>query len=444
MRRLLLAAACLAALAAAPPPRHPPRDVARAMLKSLASGDPEAAAERFGPAVRKALPPDTLRLVWFGQLARHGAYHSVTSERVETADAYRRVVLRARFAKSLVDVVVVCDRDGLVQGLFFAFVRSLTPPDGPDYARGGTFHDRDVRIGDGEGALPGTLSMPRARGPVPAVLIVQGSGPQDRDGSLADNKPYRDLAWGLATRGVAVLRFDKRAFAHRGNPKLLAPLLKDVTPKTEVLDDALAALALLRKTPGIDPARVYVAGHSLGGALAPRLARLDGRLAGLVVLAGPTRPLEDLVVEQVEYLHSLSDSPSAEARAELAKIRRQAARVKDPKLTRDVPPTELLFGTPASYWLALREYDAAATAAREKVPMLVVQGGRDYQVTDKDFDGWKKALAGRKDVTFRRYDGLNHLMMAGKGKPTPAEYERAGHVDRGLVEDVAAWVRAGR
>ena len=122
---------------------------------------------------------------------------------------------------------------------------------------------------------------------------------------------------------------------------------------------------------------------------------------------------------------------------------KQLARAKDPKLAADTPASELPLGIPAAYWLALREYDPAATAARLGGRVLVLQGERDYQVTMKDFAAWRKALEGRPDVTFRSYPKLHHLFMEGKGKGkgTPDEYQTAQHVAKEVIDDVAAWVK---
>jgi dienelactone hydrolase len=266
------------------------------------------------------------------------------------------------------------------------------------------------------------------------VVLLHGSGPHDRDETIGPNKPLRDLAWGLASQGVAVLRYEKRTreHGHRWKPTM--------TFREETVDDALAAVALLRQRPEVDGRRVFVLGHSLGALAAPEVGRRDPALAGLIVMAGNTRPLEDLVLEQITYIRSLT--PSEDDKEELEKLRKQVARVKDRGLTAETPASELPLKAPAAYWLALRDYDPAATAARLKVPMLVLQGERDYQVTMADFDGWKKALAGRSNVRLKSYPKLNHLFMEGEGKAKPEEYQKAGHVSREVVDDVAAWVKA--
>jgi len=234
-----------------------------------------------------------------------------------------------------------------------------------------------------------------------------------------------------------VLRYEKRTREY--GAKVAA--LKELTFKEEVIDDVLEAAALLRKEKAIDAKKIYVLGHSLGATVAPRIAELDERIAGLILLAGTSRPLEDVVLEQIQYIYSLLGPLTDDRKEELEKLKKQVDRVKDPKLPPDTPAIELPLGVPATYWLALREYDCKATAAKVKKPMFILQGERDYQVTMDDFDGWKKAVGSRKDVKMKSYPKLNHLFMDGEGKAKPQEYEKPGYVAEEVVNDIAEWVK---
>ena len=176
-------------------------------------------------------------------------------------------------------------------------------------------------------------------------MLVHGSGPNDRDETILANKPFRDLAWGLASKGIAVLRYEKRTKEH--SAKLMADGIVNFTVKEETTDDALSAAAQLRVTDGIDPKRIFVLGHSLGGTLAPRIGQADPHLAGLIILAGATRPLEDLMVEQTRYLLSLHGQPSEEEQANLNQLLAEVAKVK--KLTAaDASSPALLLHAPPS------------------------------------------------------------------------------------------------
>lgn len=269
-------------------------------------------------------------------------------------------------------------------------------------------------------------------GPFPAVVLLQGSGPSDRDETQGPNKPFRDLAWGLGSRGIAVLRYDKRSNVH--NARFAA--LPRITVREEIVDDALAAVALLRRTGKIDPRRVYVLGHSLGGTVAPRIGKADPAIAGLIVMAGLTRPLGATMVDQLTYLAELDGAVSEDEKKQIDAVREEVRRIEGLK----EGATGMVLQAPASYWLDLRGYDPAGTAKQLAQPLLILQGGRDYQVTMEDFQGWQKALAGRKDVTFKSYPKLNHFFLEGEGRSTPLEYAKAGHVAQAVIEDIAGWI----
>jgi dienelactone hydrolase len=283
--------------------------------------------------------------------------------------------------------------------------------------------------------LPGNLTMPVGDGPFPAVVLVHGSGPQDRDASIGPNKLFRDIAFGLATNGVAVLRYEKRSREHaaRLNENLR------ITVREEAIDDVLAGVALLRRSARIDPTRVFVLGHSLGGMLAPRILEADPTLAGAVVLAGAVRPIERSIIEQTRYLLVADGQLTDDERDQLMAVERLAASVR--ALTPDdVGKPVSTGGAPASYWLDLRGYDPPALASRLASPFLILQGERDYQVTMADFARWRAALESRANVTLTSYPALNHMFMAGAGPSLPSEYLAPGHVDAQVVADIARWI----
>ena len=436
---LLLLLSSSPAPAAAPPAAPPPPASRTAALAGevtalLSKGDLDAVAARFSPQMAAALPAERFKQVWGSLPTQLGALRSLGAPVVRSEGGAESAWVPATFANAVVSLRMAFDAEGRLAGL-----RVLPGPPPAEwspapYADPAKAREREVTVGSGEWALPATLALPASgSGPFPALVLVHGSGPQDRDETVGGTKVFRDLAGGLAARGVAVLRYEKRTKVHGARMKGL-----EVTPKEEVVDDALAALALLRTEAGVDARRVALLGHSLGGMLAPRIAALDPRAAGIVVLAGNTRPPEELVADQMDHLVAVGAATAEQAaatKADVARLRAIAPGSPEAK-------TATLLGAPASYWLAFRGYDPAATAKRLAVPVLVLQGGRDYQVTSKDLEGWRAALGGDPRATIRLFPALNHLFVAGEGTSTPAEYEKPGHVAPEVVEAIASWALA--
>lgn len=410
-------------------------DRARAIFAMLVKRDFAAAAATFDDRMLQALPAEKLGQLWTAVVTQTGAFQTIVSARVEARGAFQAVILRASFERADTNFTFVLGTDGRVAGLF------LSPADPvptvstlPDYINPASFTEQPVTVGSGEFALPGTITRPRGAGPFPAVVLVHGSGQQDRDSTSGPNKPFRDLAHGLASRGILVLRYDKRTRVHA--QKTVA--LPSFTVREETIDDAVLAVELLRQTPGVNGDRVFVLGHSLGGQLVPRIAPLVPAAAGFIVLAGAVRSTEQSLLDQNEYVMRLDGGLSAAEQAQLDQLRTLIARIR--ALT---PDSEGVFlGARAAYWIDMRDYDAPRAAAAITRPMLLLQGGRDYNVTMADFAEWRAAIGGKTTVTMKTYPSLNHIFVAGTGPITPAEYNVAAFMDEEVVRDIAAWMLA--
>jgi hypothetical protein len=399
--------------------------------------------DRFAPQLRAMVSAEAFQAAWDAELGRRGAVRSVGTP-VSEPDGPRAAVVKIPVTceRGELTVVVSVAGAGWLTGIQLAPASAgqpAAPWQPPPYADPRKFSEQDVTIGSGPLAVPGTLSLPRQPAPCPAVVLLCGSGPHDRDGTLGRNKVLKDLAWGLASRGVAVLRFDKVTFAH---PREVSAD-RDFTVADEYVPHAAAAIRLLRQHPAVDAARVFVAGHSLGGSVAPRVAAAEPSAAGLVILAGGTRPLHWAAVEQVRYLASLDPATAAASESLIEAMTKQARTVDSPDLSPATPDSELPFGAPAPYWLDLRGYHPAEAAAALGKPILLLQGGRDYQATvDGDLAGWQAGLAGRPGVTIRVYDADNHFFFPGTGPSAAAESEPAQHLDPAVVAGIAGWLTA--
>ncbi len=445
----LLLAAAVFTMVMAPVQSCPAAPDARALgehfVDLMARKDFAAAVAQCDGTMKAAMPEAKLKTIWESVQGQVGAYQKRIHARMTKTAGYDIAFVTCEFERAKLDAKVVLNSEGRVSGLFFvpSTADANVDPEGPPpYVRTNAFREREFSVGSGEWALPGTLAMPAesTSKPCPAVVLVHGSGPNDRDESVGGIKVFRDLAWGLASRGIAVLRYDKRTKVY--GAKYMAEPPRHITVKEETIDDALAAAEQLRAVAGIDPKRVFVLGHSLGATVAPRIGLGDSQLAGLIMMAGATRPLEDIIVEQTRYLTSLSPE-SAEGEAKVREMETLRARIKMLTDT-DVERSTILLGAPPAYWLDLRAHDPVAAAKTVKLPMLILQGGRDYQVTHGNYDDWKSGLSAMPNVTFKWYPHLNHLFVTGDGKSTPQEYDQPGFVEKAVVDDIAQWISAVR
>jgi dienelactone hydrolase len=416
--------ACLTAGALLAQPAADPAATARQALDLLLGAKYSELTPMFTPEMQKAFPDAEMAKLG-AQIKGMGAVEGIDATAATAAGSNTVVVIPVRFANQSINFRFIIDRGGHVAGMFLLPAGAAWQR--PEYSKPDAFHERVVTVGNDEWKLQGTLTLPNGNGPFPAVVLVHGSGPVDRDESVGAVKPFKDLAEGLASRGIAVLRYDKRTAVYGAKIKGI----HDFTVNEETVDDAERAAALLRSQPEVDARRVYVLGHSLGGYVLPRIAAADGKLAGLIFLAANARPIEDLMVDQGEYLKLPAK--------DIEGIKTQAKRIKAlEEADADAPP---LLGMPAPYLLDLKGYDPVAAAKKLTAPMLFVQGGRDFQVTEKDFELWKAGLGSRKDATFQNYPALNHLFVAGEGRSTESEYRKPGHVSPEVVEAIAKWVK---
>jgi dienelactone hydrolase len=298
--------------------------------------------------------------------------------------------------------------------------------------------EESVVIGEGtEYELGGTLTIPEgAQAPYPAVLLVHGSGPNDRDETIYANKPFRDIAEHLTSKGIAVLRYDKRTYVH---PAKMAESFAEITVKEETIDDAILASKLLKADERIDKDRVFILGHSMGGMLAPRIDAEGGDFAGLIILAGSPRPLADIILDQIAAaLETLSGEQKAAAQEQLDTLTEVFARLDT--MSDEEAKGISLTGASAYYFKEMAEHPASEYLSDIEKPVLILQGGKDFQVyADKDYVEYQSLLDGKPNVAFKLYPELNHLFMTST-TGTAVEYMSPGKVDSEVLEDIAEWI----
>ncbi len=405
----------------------PPIEIATRLLDQLDAGQYAAAEATFSPQMKAAVPADKLKAVWESLPAQLGAATGRGEAKTAEADGFRSVIIPLHYARGDLQARVVLDTDDRIAG----FMVQPAPPPPPATPADAPFAERDFplpALPSGKPGLPGTLTVPKGQGPFPVVVLVHGSGAQDRDETIGGNRPFRDIAHGLAAKGIAVLRYDKRTHAR---PQDFSGTF---TIDDETTDDAVAAVTALADTNGIEPKRIFVLGHSQGGLLAGRIANAGkGRVAGLVLLAAPVRPILDILAEQNRYMAGLDGTVSAEEQTHLEALDAAIAEARR-------NPDARLMSVPGRFWQQLEQVDPVADVRSSGLPTLLLQGGRDFQVVDAEWQLWRQGLQGER-YRFHHYPALNHLGIAGEGKPSLEEYARPGHVDAGLLDDIAQWVK---
>ena len=372
----------------------------------------------------KEYPPANLEKLG-AQIKSFGAMEKVGDAQANRSGPNTIVVVPVKFAQRNLNLRFIVNGSGLLS--LFVVQPGAIEWTRPPYSKPETFTEREVTVGEAEWKLPGTLTVPSGAGPFPAVVLVHGSGPNDRDETVGGTKVFKDLAEGLASRGVVVLRYEKRTRLYGSR----VAAIKHFTVADETVDDAAKGAALLRTQKEVDPNKVFVLGHSLGGYVAPRIADEDGKLAGLIIMAGNVRPIEDLLLEQMQWMGS-QQSAVDQAKSVYDRVKKLEPGDED---------SPAIMGAPPAYWLDLKGYNPAEKAKALGRPMLILQGERDYQVSMKDFELWKAAVGSAKGVTTKSYPALNHLFVAGEGKSMPAEYAKPGHVAVEVVDEIAAFVK---
>lgn len=305
-----------------------------------------------------------------------------------------------------------------------------------------SFPTEEVKVEGGGPPLVGVLTLPDTEGgPWPACVLLHGSGPGDRHMTLGPNQLFVQLAEGLAARGIATLRYDKRTYALNHLLESGQEFKVDrITLSEEVMDDARAAYGLLAGDARMDTDRLFLLGLSLGAAAAPTLSGLlaaEGTPpAGLLMLAPPGRDLLTVMLDQFHYLNARGLFPDAE----LQSAEKDVARLREG----DVIEGEMILGARPYYWDSVLYWRPWRDYRAQPAPALLLFGERDYQITAPDRAVWQSVLDvdGRPGSALYLLPGRNHLFLPGKGEPGPAEYGRPGEMGPELMDLLGDWIQA--
>lgn len=354
-----------------------------------------------------------------------GAFEEVVGIEEYEYNGYMVVSQTSRFKNMYGDLNILFDDQNRIAGFRYAYNKT--------YQENDTSYD--VIFGT-EFPLPGSLLIPNNEKAVPAVIIVHGSGPSNRDGEIGGSAVYFDLAVGLERKGIASLRYDKRTYVYTDAADYD---MSEFTVYDETIDDVVSAYKFLSVQPGIDSERIYIIGHSLGGYLIPRIAEELPEAAGFVMIAPNASPIEDLMVLQTEYLYGLDGNLSKTEKKGIQAVKDTAEIIRNLQPGDNYASSEL-FNAPVSYWLDLQNYNPVLELRNVERPVIIIHGDRDYQVNTSEYERWKDTALNLANVRSVLIPGLNHLMAYGDEQSTPQEYYLLSEVDQTVIDSIAEFI----
>ena len=407
---------------------------ADSFFDSMDKGNFEEAHGFFDESVKGQITPDELKLFWLRLGNSMGAYQSVDGAKNSIKGDYFQVILTCGFSKGTQTFTFVFNKAEKLLGFFVTPVAAEAEYAAPTYADTTLYKETEINIKFEEGQMAGVFTSPKNVSSFPVVIMIHGSGPSDMDETVGPNKPFKDLAAGLAAKGIGSIRYVKRSMVY---PRLFN---KAFTVKQEVIDDALSAINLANTLPGVNKSQIYLFGHSLGGMLAPRIATLAPSLSGIILAAAPARKLSDLISEQNTFIYKSSGDTSTAGKKQFIESSIEIDKTRLLKLG-DIAPDSIILGAPATYWIDLNNHDQLATSKKIKNRILILQGGNDFQVSVQDFNIWRTTLASNKNASFKLYPDINHLLSTQKEKGTGAQYRIPANVSADLINDISVWIK---
>ncbi|MDP3466699.1 MAG: DUF3887 domain-containing protein [Daejeonella sp.] len=407
---------------------------ADSFFDTMDKGNFEEAHGFFDESVKGQISADELKLFWLRLGNSLGTYESVDGAKNSVKGDYFEVTLTCGFSKGSQTFTFVFNKSEKLLGFFVTPVATEAEYAAPAYADTTLYTEKEISIKFEDGQMAGIFTSPKNLTSFPVVIMVHGSGPSDMDETVGPNKPFKDLAAGLAAKGIGSIRYVKRSMVY---PRSFN---KAFTVKEETIDDALSAITLASTLPGVNKSQIYLLGHSLGGMLAPRIATLAPSLNGIILAAAPARKLSDLIAEQNIFIYKASGDTTAAGKQQFIESSNEIDRSRLLKLG-DIAPDSIILGAPASYWIDLNNYDQLATSKRIKNRILILQGAHDFQVSVQDFNIWRTTLAANKNASFKLYPDLNHLLSSQKEKGTGAQYRTPANVNPDLINDISVWIK---
>jgi dienelactone hydrolase len=397
----------------------------------------EKATQLFDSTMQKQFNHEQLRTVWTQLAMSLGEVKSFDDPYIgKNAKGIIEVITPMHFAQTSLDAKVYV-KNKEITGFFMSqhisrkyFV--------PEYADTTKFAEQELIIGvEGDFPLKAKLTYPLNKTNYPCLILVHGSGPNDMDQTVGPNKIFKDIAYGLATAGIAVLRYEKRTFAYPGK---MGEILEQLTLEQETIEDAVLAFRLMKENSNVNSSKIFILGHSLGGYAMPLIAEKTDA-AGYIMSAAPARDFEEVIYDQYLHIFGADDTITTDEQRYIEDYNSRLENLKKLKAGEELEFAELPLNMSIAYWQFINDYDIVEKANQIKKPVLVIHNERDYQVTEKDLKVWQEKLDG-ENFDIQVLKGLNHLFIYGENTSTPNEYNQKASVDASAIELIKNWIES--
>jgi len=386
----------------------------------------------------KYLSADKTKEFWLQLDSRYGKVVKFGTPEKQKSLKNNIYLIKFYFANDSLNCRIVVDETQKISAMLFVpFARNYSFAL-PNYADTTKFYEIETTFGVPGWELPAKITIPHRPGQYPAVVLVHGSGPNDMDETIGGHKVFRDIAYGLSSNGIVVFRYEKRT---REYPSKIAQDYNNLTVWEETMEDAIKAVAYLQEQDYVDPYKIYVLGHSLGGHIAPRIAQSYSGISGIIIMNGNARKLHQIVLDQYEYIFNLDGKINEYEASELKKVRHQIDLLEKGEFTDSTSRDSLLLMLPPKYWEDLTKYNPVEITKNLEIPILILAAENDYQILPLEYEIWKKNLGNRNNVSFKMFPKLNHLMVYSPKKSKPADYEQEGNVSEEVIKTIIEWIK---
>jgi uncharacterized protein len=388
----------------------------------------------FSKKTKKAFKKVYLNAAWKSIKKNNGKLVNVGKPSFSSLGGKSMATIPMDFEEASFNLVVTTNDLNEINGFRFTALEYETPA----WAKNQVFGKERLYIETDTLKLPGELILPETCNQCPVVILVHGSGPSDMNegSSMSPNRLFLDLAYGFALNGIATIRYDKRTLKY---PKQMSGL-DSFTIYDETINDAVSAIRKSKEYSFLDSSRIYVLGHSLGAYASPLIAQEANEIKGIVMLAGPYRPLHEIIPEQYAYIFGLDGDLSKREKKILSSVREEVKFINEETST--VSRLKVLGNNKMlPYFRQMNSYNPTVTLKNLSCRVLIAQGDRDYNVRhETEYNAYKSQLSNSNHIDFKLIPGANHQLIWGTKPSVPAEYIKPGHPSIKVIEDIADWI----